>query len=678
MNFRTKVIFIFLNLSAALTAYAQEKSLNEIISKSDDTTKVNELLELSMKTSENDLSLADSMLEIAIVISDKIDYDYGLGRAYMNRGIYLQRSMNYKASLVWFEKAGEIFLRLGKEKKLYGVLHGMGNSFYHLGDYKKSDSLFNRVLIYAEQIHDTAYITATLHSISKSFDDRSMYTEALQYVLRAASLREQTGNKKMLSTDYGTIGVLMRKQKRYDESIKYYKLALKLAEETRYRKQEEVLYKNLGVTYKEKGDYKSSMKAFRKSLEINSSISPDGVSGSYQNISTLFHSMNLIDSAFYYARKSLQLSSEQNDERTMAVNYYNMAEWTTKSGDFVRGQQLLDSANVLAGKTNYKELLVSINELQAEIHSGKNNFKEAYSELQKSIGIKDSIYGIENAKQLNELMTKYESQKKENEITKLNAEKLLDAEKIARQRTLNYSLIAIAALLLVSGFLIFRNVQKKRIAEKQVAILEKQNAIESMRSKIATDVHDDVGASLTRLGLNAQQLLTSPAIPEKEKQLAEKISFQSKEVITGMREIIWASNPANDNLKSMLGFMRQYIDRFFDGTNIRAVVNFPHDAGEITLHPEVRRNLFLILKESMNNALKYSGSDKIDIDFSNDSENFNLDIKDYGKGIDTNQKDEFSNGLRNMQTRAEEIKSLYKLTTAPGKGVHIAIEGKLY
>ena len=145
-----------------------------------------------------------------------------------------------------------------------------------------------------------------------------------------------------------------------------------------------------------------------------------------------------------------------------------------------------------------------------------------------------------------------------------------------------------------------------------------------------------------------------------------------------MREIIWASNPANDNLKSMLGFMRQYIDRFFDGTDIRAVVNFPHEVGEITLHPEVRRNLFLILKESLNNAIKYSGTDKIDIDFNNEKENFNFEIKDYGKGIDDKAKDDFSNGLRNIEMRATQIQSLFKLITAPGKGVQIAISGKLY
>jgi two-component system sensor histidine kinase DesK len=145
-----------------------------------------------------------------------------------------------------------------------------------------------------------------------------------------------------------------------------------------------------------------------------------------------------------------------------------------------------------------------------------------------------------------------------------------------------------------------------------------------------------------------------------------------------MREIIWASNPANDNLKSMLGFMRQYVDRFFDGTQIRSVINFPNEVGEVSLHPEVRRNLFLILKESLNNAVKYSGSDRVEIDFQAENEKFQLRIKDYGKGLEDKIKDEFSSGMRNMQMRAEQIRSFFKLISAPGQGVEIIVEGNLY
>jgi signal transduction histidine kinase len=315
---------------------------------------------------------------------------------------------------------------------------------------------------------------------------------------------------------------------------------------------------------------------------------------------------------------------------------------------------------------------------QSVLYEVMGNESKAFLYLKLYNIINDSIRSQAYTQQIAEMQTKYESEKKEIEITKLNAEKQLRVAKIARTRILNYSLFSIAGLILISGSVLFRNVQKKRIAEKHVAILEKQNAIESMRSKIASDVHDEMGANLTRLGLNAQQLLQSHAVPQNEKILAEKMAMQSQEILTGMREIIWASNPANDNLKSMLGFMRQYIDRFFDGTQIRSVVNFPQDIGEVTLHPEVRRNLFLILKESLNNALKYSGSDRIDIDFQSENDQYQFTVKDYGKGLDEKNKNDFSNGLLNMQMRAEQIKSLFRLITAPGEGVQISVEGRLY
>jgi signal transduction histidine kinase len=128
----------------------------------------------------------------------------------------------------------------------------------------------------------------------------------------------------------------------------------------------------------------------------------------------------------------------------------------------------------------------------------------------------------EYSNQIAEMQIKYETDKKQIEISRLNAENLLGDAKISRQRVLNYSLLAIAGLILISGTVTYRNVQKKRDAEKQVAILEKQNAIESMRSKIASDVHDEMGANLTRLGLNAQQLLQSRNIPDKDKELGRE------------------------------------------------------------------------------------------------------------------------------------------------------------
>jgi signal transduction histidine kinase len=432
----------------------------------------------------------------------------------------------------------------------------------------------------------------------------------------------------------------------------------------------------------------SALYFYNKALPIFKQLrSDENIAIIYDNMGAVLADLGQLDSAMYYMQlaKKQFILIDSKDSPKIANNRMRIGQTWIKMAEAKNNKSYLKNAlteilvsKEMAEKEKIQNAKVTSYWALAEVYHKMGNIPQAYEYLLQYNNISDSIRSISLTEQIAEMQTKYDTEKKEIEISRLNTEKSLDAEKIARQKTMNYSLLAIAALLLISGFLIFRNVQNKRTAEKQVAILEKQNAIESMRNKIASDVHDEMGANLTRLGLNAQQLLQIPGIPDKEKELAEKMASQSKEIMTGMREIIWASNPANDNLKSMLGFMHQYIDRFFDGTGIRAVVNFPHDAGEITLHPEVRRNLFFILKESLNNAIKHSGSDRIDIDFLNQNENFNLHIKDYGKGIDDQNKDAFSNGLRNMKMRAELIQSFFKLITAPGEGVEISIEGKLY
>ena len=633
--------------------FAQQKSLEDILAIPDDSLKVKSIISHISKIIRKNPALADSIADIAIVICEKEKYDYYLGRCYQLKGVAFQVQGNYATSIMWLEKARVIYQRTDSLPFVQRVNFNLGVNYYRLTEYGKSDSLFSSTLKYAETVHDTDLMCQVLKSFSTSKRLRTEYDQSLQYALQSAKLREQYGDSLGLILDYQGIANILLEMKRYESAAEYFQKGLAINEQTGNTINEEAFYPGIGEAYLGLKSYEKSRKAYMKAMQVAKPNSSLHLAGVYNGLSNIYYATGKTDSAFYYGNKSLEASHASGNLNALAQNYGNFTKWYFAMGDFEKCRISLDSCEYYANKSQDKRLLAFISEMKAKLQANDSNLDEAFEELQKSVAIKDSIYDIESTRQLNELLTRYETEKKENEIARLNSVRLLDAEKIARQQTLNYSLLVISGLILISGFLIFRNVQKKRVAEKHVAILEKQNAVESMRSKIASDVHDDMGANLTRLGLNAQQLLTSAVVPEKEKLLAEKISAQSREVITGMKEIIWASDPAHDNLKSMLGFMRQYIDRFFDGTSIRPVVNFPHQVGEITLHPEVRRNLFLILKESLNNAVKYSDSDKIEIEFRNENEKFNLNIKDFGKGMDDNSKNDFSNGLRNMQMRAE-------------------------
>ena len=603
-------------------------------------------LAVSLALRENDKSKARALAKESMVEAVKTSHEYGTHVAYflLLRIVYTEGNMD---SVIILSKK-VLDAKYTKYDSIYFPKFNamLGNAYYKLGDLKNANESY----------------------------------------LKALSIAEITGNESIQSVCIGNLGIINKELQDYREAIKYYNKALALRIKNNQKQDIAGTYVGLASCYIDMQMSDSAVFLYKKALDLFKQLdSKENIALVNNNLGQLLVSINQPDTGMEYLLNAKQQFTELNDSINLANNawavgdaWYGIAQLKKDKSYLSKALKEMHNCRTLAEKLNMERLEMNAYKSLSFIYEEMGNKGEAFTYLKLYNNISDSIRAQEYTGQIAEMQTKYDTEKKEMEISRLGAAKLLDEEKIARQKTMNYSLSAIAALILVSGFVIVSNVQKKREAEKQVAILEKQNAIESMRNKIASDVHDEMGANLTRLGLNAQQLLQSPVVPEKEKQLAERISLQSKEIITGMREIIWASNPANDNLKSMLGFMRQYIDRFFDGTNIRPVVNFPHNVGEVTLHPEVRRNLFFILKESLNNAVKYSGSDRIDIDFLNEDDSFNLNIKDYGKGIEDLNKDEFNNGLRNMKMRAELIQSFFKLITAPGQGVQISIEGKLY
>lgn len=684
---RVLVSFVFISFAIVSLGVAQVPDIVDSIVRNSraDTLLCNKLIKLSKSSfAKGSYDIAIKAAEATLPIYNSIKYHQGVCDAYeCIAAVYVKKNDSANA----FKYTG--FLRDYSSKyntKSYQYVAEFyeGKFYYQAGSYQYADSITRLAIKGSTGDKNNRIVSRSYLQLANIFIKKTDYKNAGENYLKALKIAEAEKDSAPISSCYTNLGTINRHLSNCNDAVYYHLKALSIASAQNNVSGIGPAYASLGDSYECKGNLDSAIISYKNAIPFLKQMnSINQLSVVYAGIGYAFKKQMQNDSALFYLKLAVTASANTHDKASLASALWNYGDVLMEKYKISGKRELLNEAHL-----NFKEVeqLAEVNNLRMYklyVYKSlsqvleKSNPAEALRYLVKYTEMNDSIISTNMTTQVAEMQTKFETEKKENEIAKLNTEKLLDAEKLSRQKTFNYSLAIIAALLLASGAVVVYNIQKKRAAEKQVAVLERQNAIESMRSKIASDVHDDMGANLTRLGLNAQQLL-SAASSEKEKQLAEKISSQSKEVITGMREIIWASNPANDNLKSMLGFMRQYIDRFFDGTNIRPVVNFPHNVGEVALHPEVRRNLFLILKESLNNAIKYSGTDKIDIDFSNENENFNFNIKDYGKGIDDKNKDDFSNGLRNMQMRAEQIRSVFNLITEPGKGVQIRVEGTLY
>ncbi len=199
---------------------------------------------------------------------------------------------------------------------------------------------------------------------------------------------------------------------------------------------------------------------------------------------------------------------------------------------------------------------------------------------------------------------------------------------------------------------------------RQIVQLEKQQAIEKVRAHIARDIHDEIGAGLTKISLMSRQLLKTDT---SNKNTVTKINEASGNLIQNLSEIVWTINPENDTLQNLIAYTRHYCGNFFDNTNIQCQLDLPELISvppELMISPDVKRNYLFILKEACNNALKHSGANKFTLELNLKDEGLLIKISDDGKGFLIADENKFGNGLRNMKKRADEVKGAFELQSS--------------
>ena len=208
--------------------------------------------------------------------------------------------------------------------------------------------------------------------------------------------------------------------------------------------------------------------------------------------------------------------------------------------------------------------------------------------------------------------------------------------------------------------------------EKQKTILEKQQAIEKERTRIATDMHDDFGASLSRIKFLSEKIQLEKDNPEKTNEDLGKISAFSDEMAEKMGEIVWALNQRYDSSGDMISFCRSYASEYLGDKNIK--LHFESsEVAEIKVNGEIRRNIFLVIKESLHNIVKHAKATEVHIQIDIDKE-LRVLIQDNGKGFDPAAIRSFANGIENMKKRIEEIGGRFTIESTHGTRIEIHVK----
>lgn len=249
--------------------------------------------------------------------------------------------------------------------------------------------------------------------------------------------------------------------------------------------------------------------------------------------------------------------------------------------------------------------------------------------------------------------------------------KTLDVEiAYAFWQTLSFK-IAVAILLLVAGWLVVKWFFNQRI-RKQRREFEKLQAIEKERTRIATDMHDDLGAGLSRIKFLSQSLSNKDTNDKSIKSGLEKITGYSDEMTEKMGEIVWSLNEKNDTLADLVAYSRSYAIEYLANHDIACKANTPLGLPETFIAGETRGNIFLSVKECLHNIVKHAGATCVNFSVEL-SDTIKITIHDNGKGIDWNNQRAFSNGIQNIQRRMKDVKGEVKFSNEQGTKVVLII-----
>ncbi len=639
-QYKRFLILLLILLGSNINVYAQaanlKDSLRTVFRKiKQDTSTVNALIEYGKAMTEESIDSATFYYQKALVLSKKLNFKSGIYRYYLNYTYMVAiRDANKKKALQ-LVKEFEVFAQREKNDKfLSGAYFAHAIIFQKKEQYDSSIYYYEKTLKLFEKINNTVDITTVYGNISNIYSSQNMYDLAMEY------------NNKALNVD-----------------IKL-KDTLNIISD----------YINRSIIYYDKKDAVGEEKCNREALRLAELIkSPYRIMVCYINLASMFEDKQMFDSSLFYNKRAYKLSEKYGASINTLEILLSISHSFMKKKDYIQANKYLQLAT-----KNYDTKLLSLEkqlfltELKIKIFSAVGRYKEAAFLLEDYNKLTDSTHVIATQERVLEF---------NNKLKKAESEKVILAKEVEinKQKNWLYLLSISGIALLLLGFFFYRYQNKKQEAKSQkIKLLEQENEFIAVKSslegqlnervRISKEIHDDLGSSLTSISLLTEVLKTKidgVIVPE-----VAKISATSARMVDSMNEIVWALNVHNDTLDSLVAFIRKYARDFLHDTPIKLV--FEENVNQdFTLQGNIRRSIYLVVKEAINNIVKHADAQEVRLNIQVENNKLIIMIEDDGKGINEEEKTVLGNGLRNMKQRMEDIGGTFAMYKTKGMLINI-------
>ncbi len=623
MKFRLLLFLSILISFYSLNAQSKKiDSLKAIIAApGEDTGKVNAYRFLIGMVIRQDPRLAIQYGKKGIALGKKLDFVNGLGGCYVNTAAAFTAASHLDSTLLYLDSSITYARRLYDPNRLALIYLNRADAYMQLRNLSRSLQDCDTALFYAEAAQN---------------DDR-------------------------IGRIYQTIGSVYYIQNNFSQSTVYYEKALGYYRKIGNDQIAAVVLNNLGNVYKHIGDSPRAIEYFTKALKIADSLDDaNNLSLYYGNLSDVYLGMKDFAMAEKMANMSMEYARMQENEAQVAIAFGHLGETYLGQGRLQLAASAARQSYDISTKNEDLPWRQTSADLLAEIYSKTGDYAQAYQFEKISKELNDSLIRQQFDEDIASMQTAFRVEEKDKEIQLLNLDSEVRRAQLQRQRMILFTVI-ILLVLTIAGvvLLINRNRLRQRMKELE------------LRNRIAADLHDEVGSSLSSIHVLSRMANQREGSGAYSPTL-EKISGNAKETMDRMSDIVWAIHPENDSMEQLLIRMKEFAADILEPLDIRYEFKVQGDLAKQRLGINQRRDLYLVFKEAINNAAKYSNCKNVLIELMQDGSHFHLVITDDGNGFVV-QENSTGNGLRNMRQRAIQMGGTLEIESETGKGTRIQL-----
>lgn len=573
-------------------------------------------------------------------------FTYGMKGELDKKANCLIRSINV------YESLGD-----GFDGEKAAAYNNLATVYYELKQRDKTIEYAKKSLAYREKAGDISRLSLGCCNLSQFYLGVNN-EEARRYQRLCVKYAEQSGDESRIIHSYSTSSLIASEQKDSVTAIEYELKIISLLEKS--KKDPLMLarrYIAAGMAFMKK-DSVQALSWFNKSLALSDSLNDKfNLRDLYYQLAVFYkHHQNYKEAYHHYTRHILYRDSIIKSNTAAAIAGLEVKYESEKKD------------NLISRLNTAQEIKALQIEKQKALLAGN---------LEESRRKQNEIMLLSKEKEVQDLRISRQDEKLEKQLLQVNynqqqlelaaKEKQMREKQLKNSRTVRNLLLTSLLLLLIIGFFLFNRYQLKRKIQEQEALL-------AVRNNIAKDLHDEIGSTLTSI-----RILSEVSGKDLQKEgnkvsgFIQKITEQSAAAQQGISDIVWAVKPENDKLENMVARMREYAAQTLESRNIQTSISINEKLLDTSLDMQQRRDLFLIYKEAINNISKYAQAKEVDVIIAQHEQTLELTIRDNGIGFDVNTT-RSSNGLHNMQARAQALNGTLTIQSTEGQGALVRLK----